>query len=291
MRIALVGLVALSVSLPAAASQPAALAPEIKSGYIRTSDGVRLHYLEAGSGPAIVFVPGWICPTWIWEPQIRHFSTHYRAVAMDPRSQGDSEQVTEGHYPERRAQDVKELIEQLGLAPAVVVGHSMAVGELLTYVDQFGTSTLAGVVLVDARIAPRPLSERITFLKQVHSNRRQALEQLGPRFFKKPQPPEFSERMNKSTMKVPTNTAVALLAGALGRDYRSVLDKLDKPLLYTITPELKDEGELLKAKVPGARVEVFENSGHVLFMDEPERFNTLLEEFARAAFARKVRLN
>ena len=47
---------------------------EAKSGYFTTSDGVRLHYVEAGSGPAIVFVPGWTNSAWIWEPQIQHFS-------------------------------------------------------------------------------------------------------------------------------------------------------------------------------------------------------------------------
>jgi hypothetical protein len=31
---------------------------EVKDGFFRTSDGVRLHNLEAGSGPGIVFEPG-----------------------------------------------------------------------------------------------------------------------------------------------------------------------------------------------------------------------------------------
>ncbi|MGH9492867.1 MAG: protein kinase domain-containing protein [Terriglobales bacterium] len=92
-------------------------------------------------------------------------------------------------------------------------------------------------------------------------------------------------------MKTPTNTAVALLAGGQGRDFRPMLGKLDKPVLYTITPELKQDGEFLKAKVPKARVEVFENSGHSLFVDEAERFNMLLEEFARTAFAAESRRN
>ena len=122
-------------------------------------------------------------------------------------------------------------------------------------------------------------------------NRRHFLEQLTPQFFKTPQPPEYFRRLIDGTMKTPTNTAVALLAGVLGRDFRPMLGKLDKPVLYTITPELKQDGEFLKAKVPKARVEVFENSGHCLFVDEAERFNALLEEFARTAFAPESRRN
>jgi non-heme chloroperoxidase len=63
---------------------------ETRSAHFATSDGVRLHYLDAGKGPAIVFVPGWMVPGWMWQPQIEHFSKKYRVIALDPRSQGES---------------------------------------------------------------------------------------------------------------------------------------------------------------------------------------------------------
>ena len=74
-----------------------------KSGTITTSDGVKIHYLEAGQGPAILFIPGWTMPAEIWRPQIDYFSQHYHVVAVDPRSQGDSDKPGDGNYPERRA--------------------------------------------------------------------------------------------------------------------------------------------------------------------------------------------
>ena len=263
--------------------------PEAKSGYFTTSDGVRLHYLEAGSGPAIVFVPGWMNPAWIWEPQIQHFSKKYRVVALDPRSQGESEQVTEGHYPERRAQDVKELMEHLQLPPAVLVGFSMGVGEVLSYVDQFGTGQLRGVVLVDDRIGSenniQELKHLLGYIKQFNLNSRQFIEQFLPIAFKQPQPEEYIEKVRAAALKIPANTAIALLAGYMGRDWRPVLEKLDKPVLYTITKSLESQGEMLKTKLPSARVELFPEAGHVLFVDETERFNAILEEFAQACFA------
>lgn len=42
---------------------------EIKSLFFVTSDGVRLHYLEAGEGKALIFIPGWTMPAEIWEPR------------------------------------------------------------------------------------------------------------------------------------------------------------------------------------------------------------------------------
>ena len=64
-----------------------------QSRFFVTSDGVRLHYLEAGppTGHTIVFVPGWTMPAWIWGPQIQAFALRYHVVAFDPRGQGDSD--------------------------------------------------------------------------------------------------------------------------------------------------------------------------------------------------------
>lgn len=280
----------LSVVLISLLSQSAAAAdPEVRSAHFATSDGVRLHYLDTGRGRTIVFVPGWLVPGWMWEPQIRHFSKSYRVVALDPRSQGKSEQVTEGHYPERRAQDIKELIEHLRLAPAVVVGHSLAVTELLSYVDQFGTGSLAGLVLVDSDFGPIPKPEETAqfygFAGLIARNRKGFIEQSESHFFRRPPPAEYRRRLHEDVLRVPTTTALAILMGSLGMDFRPVLAKIDKPILYAITPPLKQDGDLLKSRVPSARVEIFENSAHVLFMDEADRFNRVLEEFVRVAFA------
>lgn len=58
---------------------------KFESRHFVTSDGIKLHYLEAGSGPTLMFVPGWTMPAWIWEPQLSHFSASHRVVALDPR--------------------------------------------------------------------------------------------------------------------------------------------------------------------------------------------------------------
>lgn len=259
-----------------------------RDGFITTSDGVRLHYVEAGSGPSLLFVPGWTSFAGIWEGQIGHFSARYRVVAMDPRSQGQSGHTDEGHYPERRAQDIRELIEALKLAPVVVVGHSMAVGELLSYVEQFGTGHLSAIVLVDSAIgfdlgAPQ-MTQFTTLVDAMSADRRGLLEGMVDRFFKTPITPQFRQRMIDNSMKTPTNTAVALFAASFLRDHRPVLAKIDRPLLYAVTPALKSQAEMVATRVPGARIEVFENAGHVLFVDEADRFNHVLDEFAQAAF-------
>src|SRR5713101_1792609 len=129
--------------------------PARADGFITTPDGIKIHYLEArppaasSNGPTLLFVPGWTMPGWIWEQQIAYFAKTHRVVAMDPRSQGESSQTAEGLYPAAQARDIKAVVDQLQLAPVVLVGWSMGAMELAAYVDQFGTDTLAGLVFVD----------------------------------------------------------------------------------------------------------------------------------------------
>jgi seryl-tRNA synthetase len=88
-------------------------------------------------------------PAWMWDPQIQYFAGHYHVVALDPRSQGDSDKPLEGNSPERRAQDIKELVDHLKLAPVVLVGWPLAAPELLSYAEQFGGGQVRTYVLVD----------------------------------------------------------------------------------------------------------------------------------------------
>ena len=85
----------------------------VEDGWFKTSDGVRLHYLVGGSGTTIVFVPGWTMPAEIWQSQLRHFISQSRVVALAPRSQGRSDRPSEGHFVERRAMDIHELLVHL----------------------------------------------------------------------------------------------------------------------------------------------------------------------------------
>ena len=139
------------------------LPPATKKGFVTTSDSVKIHYFDAGRksprrSPTLLFVPGWMTPGWIWEYQLAHFAKNYRVVAMDPRSQGESSKPANGHFPAARARDIKSLVDQLKLTPVVLVACASGVTEVASYVDQFGTETLAALVLVNG-IAGRDYDE------------------------------------------------------------------------------------------------------------------------------------
>jgi len=287
-----------------------------KSGFVTSWDGAKIHYIEAGRSktpvgnaevgnplppsvtitkgnisvtgphqlPSILFVPGWTMPGWIWENQISHFSLDYRVVAMDPRSQGDSSKSGEGDYPASHARDIKAVIDQLHLAPVVLVGWSMAVTEIASYVDQFGTSGISGIVFVDGapglEITTETFKGYVQFLNGVETNRQKWTSDFVRSMYRKPQAEEYLQRVIKASLATPADSAVAMGLAGITTDNRAALGKIDKPTVIAwATKDMLPIFQDMQKRIPGAKLEMFDDAGHALFVDDADKFNILLEEF------------
>jgi len=262
-----------------ASAAPAWAAPQ--DGFFRTSDGVRLHYLSAGRGPTLVFVPGWTMPAEIWSAQLEHFARHYRVVALDPRSQGRSEIAKDGHEPARRARDIHELLDAIQAESAVLIGWSLGVLEVLAYTDAFGSERLKALVLVDNSIGedPPPSSDP-TFLPRLRKDRRATVERFVRSMYKTPQDESYYQRITAAALKTPLEASVALLSYRNPREHwRQLVYATPAPILYAVTPRFKEQAQNLKKRKPEVWIEVFETAGHALFVDDAARFNALLDDF------------
>jgi microsomal epoxide hydrolase len=256
---------------------------EFQSGHFTTSDGVELHYLEAGSGPILVFVPGWTMPAEVWEHQIRHFSSDYRVVALDPRGQGRSENPGHGYHPSRRGLDTGELIEHLGGEPVVLVGWSLAVQESLVYLHENGTDAVRAVVLVDYQIKMDGTRFTQRFIS-LQLEREEWTRQFISAIYRSPQSEEYFEAMTQAALATPTNVAAILIANLvlLGpTDLGPALDSVDRPVLYVgcSADWAVAAAEYVREGWPEAQVEVLDETGHTLFVDKPGEFNQVLEGF------------
>lgn len=259
----------------------------ISDGFIKTRDGVRIHYLEAGRGPALLFIPGFTGAAEFWDQQIRVFSATHRVIAMDPRSQGDSDKTYDGNFTESRAQDIGDVIRSLNIAPVVIVAWSRAVSETLSYVDQFGPAAVRAVVLVDGSVMRTPEAQALANVaagaKALQEDRRGYTEKQVPGMFRRLHSAEFYRRIVDANLKTPTAVAVALQADSIQFDYREGLRKLNRPVMFALAGDTPTERtKVVLAELPAARVEMFPGSGHALFLDDPERFNTVLADFLRS---------
>jgi microsomal epoxide hydrolase len=256
----------------------------ISDGFIKSTDGVRIHYLEAGRGDALLLIPGFTGAAEFWEQQIRVFSSSHRVIAMDPRSQGDSEKTYDGNFTDRRAQDIRDVVNSLKLSPVVIVAWSRAVSETLSYVDQFGSEAVRGVVLVDGAVVrtpgPQALANLAAEAKDLQQDRRGYTEKSARRMFRRPHPEEFYQRIIRANLKTPTAVAVALQADAIQFDYRAALKRLNRQVLFASQGDAPTaQAKVVLTELPAARIEMFPGSGHALFLDDPERFNKVMTDF------------
>lgn len=258
-----------------------------RSGDFRTSDGVTLHYFEAGSGPLLVFVTGWTMPAWIWEHQIRHFSSSFRVVALDPRGQGASEKPAFGYHASRRALDIGELLHYLGGEPAIVVGWSLAVQEVLVLAQEQGTARLRAVVLVDHPLYIDPeLSAAIAGdrVRSLQVEPEKWIRGFVDEIFLTPRPEGYLEKVTQAALLTPVNAAALMMANLhfVGpTDLRPAFDALDRPALCVFSSldwSVKEAEEIRKSR-PHVPVEVIDETSHALFVDQPEAFNRVLEAF------------
>jgi non-heme chloroperoxidase len=294
-------------------------APAITSGFVTVADGVQIHYLEAGKSSAassapsggaapaagatrtastdkavpytppgrepvtLLFIPGWTMTADIWRAQIEFFAKNYRVVAMDPRGQGDSTKVQEGLYPAGRARDIHAVIEQLHLKPVVLIGWSMGVEESIAYVTQFGTTGIAGFVMVDGiagGMDPDFAKTIMQMATRMNLNRRTEAAEFVKSMYLKPQSVDYIIQVTADSMKTPTASAIALIVSAFGMDYRPALGEIDRPTLIVASKSpflrlLQD----MQQQIKGARLEVFDDAGHALFVDDAARFNALVLDF------------
>lgn len=112
-----------------------------ESEFINVGD-VRLEYLDfGGEGLTVLFIPSQSQDARSWENFAPRFTDQHRALALSPRSQGESEDT--GQYDiATGARDVIGFLDSLGIADAVMVGK----GEVMTYLAERHPDRVAGLV-------------------------------------------------------------------------------------------------------------------------------------------------
>jgi pimeloyl-ACP methyl ester carboxylesterase len=88
-------------------------------------NGVNLHYITMGSGPDIVMLHGFLGNLAVWHlniiPELRK---HFRVTTPDLRGHGYSEVTPDGYTCKDLAEDLRGLLDKLGIERPILVGHS-----------------------------------------------------------------------------------------------------------------------------------------------------------------------
>jgi pimeloyl-ACP methyl ester carboxylesterase len=135
-----VAAVLLSITLPAQA------AGTIDSR-MATVDGVKLHYLTAGSGPAVLLIHGYTQTSRMWRPLIPKLTDRFTVIAPDLPGIGDSEIPKDGLDMKNAAIRIHGLMKSLHIDKARVVGHDIGLMVAYAYAAQFPDETEKLIVM------------------------------------------------------------------------------------------------------------------------------------------------
>ena len=258
--------------------------------FVTTSDGVRLHLIEAGSrtAPTILFVPGWTMPAWIWQLQLQAFAPAFHVIAMDPRGQGASDAPPDGYDYRRRGQDIAEVVAAIRPHPVLLVAWSLGVLDSLAYVHEDGDQALSGLVLVDNSVGeePAPIPGRNPIRRGPPSSRAATMRRFVASMFRHDPGERYIEALTDAALRTPPSAAAALLNYGAPRSYwRDALYSTRKPVLYIVRPRFAAQAANVAAQDPAIETMVFPTAGHALFIDDAPRFDAALASFIRRRIA------
>lgn len=261
-----------------------------------TSDYAKIYYKIRGEGKPIIFIHGFSEDHDSFRIQQRVLSKKYETITYDLRGHGISDKVDYGLNLERFALDLKELIAALDLKDVTLVGWSMGGNIIFEYIRQFGTLNIYKICIVD--IGPKSLNDDKWELGLLHGKYKakdlildlKLIENnwigFAEKFIKLMSPSFDMEQFNLGLDKMRENSPHVMQAmwKSMGeKDYRDILEKIDIPTLIIFGGKSTfysiETGKYLRDNISTSQLEIFEDCTHLLVLENPIKFNKVLEEF------------
>jgi len=272
-------------------------------GSLRTDDGVALYYEEAGSGTPIVFVHEFAGDHRSWEPQLRYFSRGFRCIAYNARGYPPSAVPADisCYSQERAREDLRCVLDELGINRAHIVGCSMGAMAALhygmVYATRRDTARALSLTLVGCGSGAHPAlyrsfqSDSRQWAARIRAEGMKGLAASyghGPARlqYRTKDPRGFAQYLEQLGNHCAEGSALTLEGYIAAR-----------PSLYALTPAIAaidvptlvitgDEDELclepsllIKRLVRQAGLLVVPRTGHAVNLEEPELFNRSLDVF------------
>ncbi|HVJ24492.1 MAG TPA: alpha/beta fold hydrolase [Burkholderiales bacterium] len=223
-----------------------------------------------------------------WAGQIEFFSTHgYRAAAWDARGYGDSDDYEGALQFDHFTGDVMRLAEHFKADKLHLVGLSMG-GRIARNVALRAPERVKSLVLVSTN----PGFDAMTpdHVRRFVTERRNTTPQSLRRLLgSKPNHAAYQELLD-SVSRVHEASYQKTLEASVAQDRSAPMEKISVPTLVmageedtVYPPEL---ARAMAKRIPGAELIMFERTGHLANLEQPERFNKALLDFLSRHTAR-----
>ena len=262
-----------------------------------------IHHVIAGDGqPPVVLVHGFACAHSDWDAQVAHLSPCRRTVAVDLRGHGESPGTAGKGSIERYRTDVGDVIRALALPPAVLVGHSMGCRVVIEAARQ-SPDSVAGIVLVDGSQFAAAMADTLRQAFSEPDGFRTLTNRWFQDMFTAKSDPTMAAAVVARAGRLPEAIGQAVMLDLVAYDatrLSTALTRLRVPVMAIQTTYSNERRErrpltpgqttpyldMLRTRVPSARIEIIPDTGHFPQLDEPDRTNALLAGFIASLPAR-----
>lgn len=266
--------------------------------FVEVETGVKVYAEDIGIGQPIVFIHGWPLNHKAFESQIGELASNgFRFIGIDLRGYGKSDKPSSGYDYDTAASDVKAVVDHLGLENFVLAGFSMGGPIAIRYITKYGEQGIDKLLLLSAaapsftqredfklNMKPKEVDKIIT---QVKTDRPAFLADFANMFFEQKKSPQFLRWFESLGLEAGAHSTVNSAISLRDEDLRDELAGISLPT--AIFHGKKDQicafelGEELKKGIPNSVLVPFEQSGHGINGDEPEKFNTEMIRFLKSS--------
>jgi 3-oxoadipate enol-lactonase len=255
-------------------------------------NGITINYLIAGEGEAIVLIHGHPFDHTMWQPQIDAFSGRYQVIVPDLRGYGKSG-LPEGGVSrfEDYSTDILQLLDILRVDNFHVAGLSMG-GQLAMEVYRQAPSRVKSLILADtfatldtpeAKTARNDGADRM-LREGMDGYANESIHKMIKAEHVTKMPGVAAHVMRMMTSTNPKGAAMAMRARSERIDYlNEVLPQIKVPVLIVVgrqdefTPVAK--AEEMRAVIPGSKLVVIEDAGHMPNLERAPEFNQIMMDF------------
>lgn len=268
-----------------------------RAEYIEVEKGVKLHVTDVGEGKPIVLIHGWPLSDAMYEYQYQYLSRKgFRVIGITLRGFGQSDKPYGKYDFDVFSDDIKVVLETLKIKDATLGGFSMGGAVVTHYVTKYNAAHVSKLALFGAAAPSWIQREGFPFgltkadadgvIKATMTSREDLIASFGAGFPAKEgniskNVEKWLENINLQAWPYAVTESITALRDL---DLRPELSKIKIPtvIFHGTQDKLCDfalAGELQKG-IKNSYIVKFENSGHALFVEEAEKFNTELEKFA-----------
>jgi pimeloyl-ACP methyl ester carboxylesterase len=268
-----------------------------RAEYIKVEPNVRLHITDAGEGRPIILIHGWPLSDEMYEYQYNDLiNAGFRAIGITLRGFGKSDKPYGAYNYDTHASDIKEVLSELGIKDAVMVGFSMGGSIAIRYLSYYNGAHVSKLVLCGAA-APiwtqrkdfpynLPQSAVDELIELNNSDRPKLLSNFAKIFSATETSLNegIGRWLNGIGLSASSYATAQCLLALRDTDLRPDMKKIKIPTLILHGKNDKicsfDLAEQMKLGIQNSQLVAFENSGHSMFLEETLKFNKELIKFA-----------